>query len=76
VCEPRGVEPEHALPAGALAAHEPGIGERVEVLGDRLARDARAVRQRRDRLRAVVAEAVDDAQAAAPRAPRRPERRR
>src|SRR5205823_13317394 len=47
----------------APAADDPGVCERLQMLGDRLARDLRAARQPDDRLRAARAQSRDDAQA-------------
>src|SRR5262245_42687138 len=46
-----------------LAPHEPGLGERVEVLRDRLAGDLRAASQTDDRLRAMGAQTNHDGEA-------------
>src|SRR5262249_39066291 len=51
-----------ALTASALACHELGLGQGVQVLRDRLARDLCALRQPRDRERALLAEFPDDPQ--------------
>src|SRR5882672_4192150 len=54
--------PDPLAPAAAVL-REPGIGERVEVFGDRLARHAGALAEPRDRERAADAESRDEPEA-------------
>src|SRR5262249_53440641 len=62
VGEPPRHERPDALPAAAIAADETRVREHLEVLGDRLTRDARPDAQAYDRARTAGGQAAEQAQ--------------
>ena len=61
--EARGLQPIETLAAGALPSHDAGSLQHAQMLGDRLSRQRRALRQSRDRQRRAGAEPADQRQA-------------